>query len=448
MPEFPADFVASMQQQLGEDWNDFVATFAQDRPVSIHLNLAKPGLDISGTPIPWNPNGRYLLERPSFTTDPHFQAGRYYVQEAGSMFLAYVIAALQQKRTLHTVLDLCGAPGGKTTLLLNHLPQHTVVVSNEVIKSRFAILRHNLAKWGRANVIATQADPKHFAACTGLFDLLVVDAPCSGEGLFRKTREAMQEWSTGSVQLCQSRQRRILHDAWPLVSGDGFLVYSTCTYNELENDGNVQWLCEEAGFDVVDLDVPSDWNIVRTHYGYQFYPHRTQSEGFYLAVLQKTTETKSSKRNKMLRHPYYQPAGKQVQTVGQSWLRDKTELHILQDPKGQLYSIHPASESFLPSLYGLKRYVPGTPLGQVKGQGVVPDHTLALSIHLSDQILRWEVDEKQALSFLRKEPLHRAEAPASQGWHLITYDGWGLGWVKLLPNRVNNYLPKTWRVLC
>lgn len=447
MPDFPADFAAIMQQQLGEDWTDFVAAFAQKRPVSIHLNHAKPGLTFGDEPVPWNPSGYYLAERPSFTTDPHFQTGRYYVQEAGSMFLAFVVAALRQKKTLRTTLDLCGAPGGKTTILLNHLPEDTVVISNEVIKSRFAVLRHNLTKWGRPNVIATQADPKHFAACRGLFDLVVVDAPCSGEGLFRKTPEAMQEWSLANVQLCEARQRRILHDAQPLVSSGGFLVYSTCTYNERENDGNVQWLLNEGGFASVDLPVPAGWNIARTRYGYQFYPHHTRSEGFFMAILQRAEETDTPNKRKKAPPAYYPPASRQARSIAQQWLAKEADHAILQDPKGHLYAVAAQVPPLLPFLQAIKRYVPGIPLGQLKGTDLVPGHALALSVLLSPQIPRWAVNEAQALAFLRKESLDRAAAPERQGWYLVTYDGWGLGWVKRLPNRINNYLPKESRIL-
>ena len=246
----PDAFAAQMQQQLGSDYEAFAAALATPPPVSIRLNPRKPAVDIVGlTPVPWCAEGFYLPSRPVFTLDPLFQAGAYYVQEASSMLLAEAIRQTVGKRKPYAgqaplkALDLCAAPGGKSTLLASALPPHSVLVCNEVIRSRVPVLRENIDKWGYANVVVSHHDPDDFAPLAGFFDLVMIDAPCSGEGLFRKDPKAMNEWSPEHVMLCAARQGRILAASAPLVAEDGWLIYSTCTYNDAENRQAMQWLC-------------------------------------------------------------------------------------------------------------------------------------------------------------------------------------------------------------
>ena len=438
-----------MQGQLGSEWSAFEQALETNPPVSLHFNLAKPSTTrlFQGEPVPWNENAVYLEERPVFTLDPHFHAGRYYVQEAGSMLLVPLLKQIQEASatTFQYALDLCGAPGGKTTLLLNYLPDDCLVVSNEVIKSRYNILRENMAKWGRANIISTQGDSEQFAELSGLFDLVLVDAPCSGEGLFRKNVKAREEWSLDNVQLCASRQRRILANALPLVREGGFLIYSTCTYNSLENDQNVAWLCEQGDFEVFEVSLSEKWGLVRTESGFQCYPHRTKSEGFYVSVLQKKGTAVKARKAPPLR--YFSKAAKAAEKTVSSWLSPKKEWTLLTDPQQQLYLIHKQHKDFLARLsQSFSRITPGTPLGTIKGKDLIPAHEWALSVNQSSSIAGLEVDLETALAFLRKQDLQTYLGTTDTGWQLLRYDGFGLGWVKVLPRRVNNYLPNHLRV--
>lgn len=448
MHNLPEAFARQMQDMLGADFPAFESALSSPPPVSINYNRAKLSAHAhSGEPVPWNPTGRYLSRRPSFTLDPLFHAGAYYVQEASSMFIAYLAAHIQGERPVDFALDLCAAPGGKTAILLNQLPESSIVVANEVIKTRYAKLRHNLAKWGRSNVIAAQADSKHFAPLKGQFDLVLTDAPCSGEGLFRKSPDAVQEWSEGNVQLCSARQGRILDNALPLVAPGGYLIYSTCTYNHYENDGRVrQALSAHDEFELAAVPVPQDWGLTATECGYQFFPHRVKGEGFYVALLRRK-EANASVRAPKVALSYFAPAPKQSRQAVAHWasLADD-DWAVLATPKQGLYLLPQRAMQMCSALAkALPRVDPGTPVGTLKGQQLVPAHELALSIHLSEDVPRCEASEEEALSFLRKAPFMPAAAKA-KGWHLMTYQNQGLGWAKLLPNRLNNYFPNELRV--
>jgi 16S rRNA C967 or C1407 C5-methylase (RsmB/RsmF family) len=284
----PQAFQVQMQQLLGDEWDDFAAALQQPAPISIRYNPYKNTASPAALEkVSWSPNAYYLPERPVFTLDPAFHAGAYYVQEASSMFVGEVIRQLFPIQKPAKVLDLCAAPGGKTTDLLSCLPAQSLLVCNEVIRSRFQILKQNVIKWGQSNVILSNHDSKDFARLNGFFDVILVDAPCSGEGLFRKDPGASSEWSPNNVQLCTGRQKRILAKAADLLAPGGVLIFSTCTYNRKENEGNASWMMNTFGLEPISLDIPEAWNIVYRDIGYQFYPHRIKGEGFYIAVMTK-----------------------------------------------------------------------------------------------------------------------------------------------------------------
>ena len=244
------------------EWSDFVNAHRQPSPISIRMNPNKVAQQELKPSIPWTQYGYYLTDRPSFTLDPTFHAGKYYVQEASSMFLEQAFIQAANGTTHLNVLDLCAAPGGKSTHLLSLMDQNSLLVSNEVIQSRSAILSENLQKWGHSNVVVTNNDPKDFQRLPGFFDVIVVDAPCSGEGLFRKDPGAMKEWSEDSVALCSKRQRRILSDVWPALKTGGILIYSTCTYNSEENEENLRWLQQEYEVESIPLKMKAEWGII------------------------------------------------------------------------------------------------------------------------------------------------------------------------------------------
>ncbi|KAB7725393.1 RNA methyltransferase [Rudanella paleaurantiibacter] len=448
MIQLPPAFRAQMQAQLADEFSAFEAALAQEPPVSIRVNPRKPTLNTAHLkPVPWCADGYYLPERPVFTLDPLFQAGAYYVQEASSMLLA---EALRQSVNLNRplkVLDLCAAPGGKTTLMASLLSDDSLLMCNEVIRTRIPILRENVEKWGYPNVVISNHDPDDMGGLAGFFDVVMVDAPCSGEGLFRKDADAVQEWSTDAVQLCSARQKRILAAAAPLVDQGGILIYSTCTYNEAENTENMQFLLQN-GFKSRPLDLPADWQVVAKQQagavGYQCYPHRVEGEGFFISVFEKTDFAPAIKNNS---RPFrdWKPLRPRETAQVRSWLAEPDRFSYWQKPNGDVIAILTSLEKTLYFVNDqLRNKGFGLDLGTFKGTDFVPAHALALSTALAPTIPGVELSKEEALRYFKKENLVLNEPV--RGWVLARFEGLALGWMKGVGNRVNNYLPKDWRI--
>ena len=444
----PAAFTARMQQQLGSQFDNFLQALAGETPVSIRLNRHKKKQSLPYERVPWAKDGYYLPERPLFALDPLWHAGAYYVQEASSMFLEQAIKQhISEDRPL-LALDLCGAPGGKSTHLSSLLPDGSLLVSNEVIRSRSNILAENIQKWGLGNTIVCNNDPQHFSRLDSLFDLMVVDAPCSGEGLFRRDPAAQDEWSPANVQLCTERQRRILMDVWPALKPGGLLVYSTCTYNLQENEENLDWLSKQEAFKSLPLQVPEAWGIEETQLngirGYRFYPHKLRGEGFFMAVLQKEQRVTTGRTPKVRKAKLTAPAKALVPEL-QHWLLDGQHWDILQEgsllvayPKEWIQEVQLLHEQ-LRVIYG------GIQLAEPKGKSLIPQPALALSTYLNPTAFpAAEVSLQTALEFLHKADIMPEGAP--DGWVLVCYRGTGLGWLKMMKNRSNNYWPTYWRL--
>jgi 16S rRNA C967 or C1407 C5-methylase (RsmB/RsmF family)/NOL1/NOP2/fmu family ribosome biogenesis protein len=439
----PKEFEDAMRSKLGGAFDLFLTSLQQPSPVSIRLNAHKPA-PITGEAVAWSSFGKYLPERPVFTLDPVFHAGAYYVQEASSMFLEQAIKQTLDQSKPVRVLDLCAAPGGKSTHLLSLLPEGSLLVSNEVIRSRASILSENIQKCGHANVVVTNNDPEHFSGLTGFFDVIVVDAPCSGEGLFRKDADAIQEWSPANVDLCTKRQRRILADIWPALKSGGILIYCTCTYNEHENEENIAWIKEQQGIESLQLTLDGAWGveeIQKQHtFGYRFYPHRVKGEGFFLSVLRKTGEqaTHRIKSKKSLAVPT-----KKISEQLKDWVTDSNLQFCLWQDLAYAIPADYATEIEL-LIQQFKIIHAGTPLATIKHEKLIPEHAAALSIHLNkDHFPCVEVTLEDALQFLRKEPI---QVSASKGYTLVMYQGLPLGWLNVLDNRSNNLYPKEWRI--
>lgn len=363
------------------------------------------------------------------------------------MFLHEALRQTLQLEGPLKVLDLCAAPGGKTTLLLSLLGLDHFLVANEVIQSRVGMLRENLEKWGHSNYLVTNHDPADFRALAGFFDLVTVDAPCSGEGLFRKDPQAAGEWSTKQVMLCAARQERILGEAQALVKPGGLLVYSTCTFNPQENDDNVEALIAKYGFEPCPLHL-SDWGISPTRFGYQFFPHLVRGEGFYMAVLRK----KSDNADASVR-PMKLPIPKDWQRLPPKeaelltpWLNGRLdEIAFFVKPTGEIHGLpHTLEPAFLEVTNALRKRSFGLKLGDLKHKSLIPSHTLALSHWAAPTLPGVELSKAEALRFLKKEPLWEADWPS--GWVLARYQCHNLGWLKVLDNRSNNYLPNEWRI--
>ena len=427
---FPAEFINALRESIGPSRAERVlAALASEPEVSVRTNpfkltpaqLRRHFGPLAGEAVPWAAGeGFYLTDRPSFTLDPLFHAGAYYVQEASSMYVGALFEqalSLLGRRGGLRVLDLCAAPGGKTTQLLSHLDDTSLLVANEVVPARATVLAENVARWGCANAVVTSSDPSAFTPLRGLFDIAVVDAPCSGEGMFRKDERAVAEWSLDTVRLCAARQRRILADVWPSLAPGAFLIYSTCTFNRLENEDNVAWIQSELGAECLQLR--------------HFYPGEDRGEGFFAALLRKA----GGVANPAASVPASASAVQAALT-----LVARRDL-LKQFPAAFLRDLERLEKS-------LKVIASGTAVALRKGRDLIPEADYALAVRREGvdglSYACADLTREDALRFLSREALPLPDAP--RGYLLLTFEGLGLGFVKNLGNRTNSLLPAGRRI--
>lgn len=399
--------------------------------------------------IPWSSQGYYLSERPSFTFDPIFHAGCYYVQEASSMFLEETLKQTTDLTKPLRVLDLCAAPGGKSTLIQSLISNESLLVSNEVIKSRANILEENIIKWGATNVIITNNDPKDFTRLENYFDVIVIDAPCSGSGLFRKEPEAINEWSEENVHLCNHRQQRIIADVWTSLKQNGILIYSTCSYSTKEDEDILDWISEEFSVDSLQLAVDNNWNIIETKsvknnfYGYRFYPDKLKGEGFFIAALQKKDGDHFS-YPKIKKQTTEKLNNREIELI-KPWINKPEQFYFFKHND----CIHALPQNLSDDLLLLQSNLylkkAGTIVGKLTAKELIPDHELALSTIINNEINAVKLSKEDAIQYLRKEEIKIDTT--LKGWALAQYQQQNLGWIKCLGNRINNYYPKEWRIL-
>jgi 16S rRNA C967 or C1407 C5-methylase (RsmB/RsmF family)/NOL1/NOP2/fmu family ribosome biogenesis protein len=396
--------------------------------------------------VPWCEHGIYLNERPSFTFDPLFHAGCYYVQEASSMFLEQALKQTVDLSQSLRVLDLSAAPGGKSTHIQSLISRESLLVSNEVIRSRANILKDNIIKWGCNNVVVTNNDPKDFARLKNYFDVIVVDAPCSGSGLFRRDPMAIEEWSLNNVALCSQRQQRILADIWPALKKEGLLIYATCSYSKEEDEEIVDWMMKQLRVKSQELRVNKVWNIVEVKtdnggYGYRFFPDKLKGEGFFIACFRKTDGEEES-YFKIKNKP--EQLIKKEKDVVEKWINTEgLEFIKHQDTVYAWPSLLVADFNLL--LNNLRVIYSGTIVGELMRDKLVPNHALAMSGLVNETISTTELSYEQAIEYLQKRNLKLQHI--NTGWQLVTFQGHALGWINALPNRINNYYPKELRIL-
>lgn len=450
--ELPLAFVERTRNFLKEEYQAFEKALREDPPISIRLNASKTNILLSDMePVPWCKGGYYLQERPAFTFDPRFHAGAYYVQEASSMFLDQVIRQYVTQPVRY--LDLCAAPGGKTTLALSTLPEGSLVVCNEIIRSRANILAENIIKWGNPYCIVTNNDSMAFKSLKHYFDVILTDAPCSGEGMFRKDQEAIREWSVSNIELCSQRQQEILNNIWDALRPGGLLIYSTCTYNTDENETIADYLQNKLGAIPLPVQINPEWNIHAEITGsipcYRFMPHVTKGEGLFMTVFRKPTseeftdreEFYSRIRTKKNKIEKKRPLPENLK----SWIQNNENFSFSQN-ENSIYAVPKEYAEDL-ALFSLQMNVihSGIPLAHLKGKDYIPDHALALSTFLNREIFpEEELTLETALSYLRRESLQLQNS--ERGYYLVTFKGMPLGWVKNLGNRANNLYPQEWRI--
>ena len=419
----PLAFTDYTRSLFGDNlYHTFLKGLGETAPVSIRLNpfkLAKGTHKVNPKlnphPIPWCKDGYWLETRPNFTFDPLLHAGAYYVQEASSMFLSHVLQHLVKQPVM--ALDLCAAPGGKTTCARASLPIGSFLFSNEPIGKRAQILAENVQKFGHEGVAVTNNYPRDYKKTKLGFDVIIADVPCSGEGMFRKDPQSIEEWSPQNVENCWQLQRSIIADIWDNLKPGGILIYSTCTFNAHEDEENIAWILNEYDAELLSVPTEEAWNITgslidnplkdgREFPVYRFIPGKTRGEGIFMAIIRKRGENKTF-------------INKTTIDVDKAITEARKRLRILS--------------------HGVKD-------GMQKGKNVIPDHTLALSFSTDKSAYpNVEVDYQTAIAYLRHEAIVLS-SDAPRGIVLLTYKGYPIGFAKNLGNRANNLYPQEWRI--
>lgn len=419
----PLAFTDYTRSLFGDNlYHTFLKGLGETAPVSIRLNpfkLAegthKVNPELNPHPIPWCKEGYWLDTRPNFTFDPLLHAGAYYVQEASSMFLSHVLQHLVKQPVM--ALDLCAAPGGKTTCARASLPIGSFLFSNEPIGKRAQILAENVQKFGHEGVAVTNNYPRDYKKTKLGFDVIIADVPCSGEGMFRKDPQSIEEWSLQNVENCWQLQRSIIADIWDNLKPGGILIYSTCTFNAHEDEENIAWILNEYDAELLSVPTEEAWNITgslidnplkdgREFPVYRFIPGKTRGEGIFMAIIRKRGENKTF-------------INKTTIDVDKAITEARKRLRILS--------------------HGVKD-------GMQKGKNIIPDHTLALSFSTDKSAYpNVEVDYQTAIAYLRHEAIVLS-SDAPRGIVLLTYKGYPIGFAKNLGNRANNLYPQEWRI--
>ena len=463
----PQDFEQSIRPLFGDDLYNRLAEAldADDTPTSVRLNPFKQnGGDVADELkdccVPWCPTtGRYLKSRPNFTFDPLLHAGVYYVQEAASMFVDHIVRTFIKEPV--RMLDLCAAPGGKSTALRAALPEGSLLFSNEPMRTRAQILSENLQKFGHEDVIVTNNYPHDYRKAGIMFDAILTDVPCSGEGMFRKDDGARAEWSLQNVDNCWQLQREIVSDIWKCLQPGGLLIYSTCTFNAHEDEENVEWIASELGADIIEVPVEESWNITPAVVGNapvcRFMPGISRSEGLFVAVLRKHGESETTALNASAANskPKKDRKNQRKQTAqgGKQQAPDTMQALCLPDNfvarrnSDTIIAIPQRwADTYDTAASTLKIMHAGVTLGTEKGRDIIPDQSLALSRQLNiDAYPQVELSYAEAINFLRKEAITLPEG-TPRGFVVVTYLGYPLGMEKNIGNRANNLYPTEWRI--
>lgn len=446
----PEAFVKTMRESLGEEAESLFAALDTEPAVSLRLNPAKPAETFDGEEVGWCKCGRYLAERPQFTLDPLLHGGAYYVQEASSQFVAHLLSNHNMEGA--KVLDMCAAPGGKTTIYSTLVGRNGLVVANDINHGRAMALADNVQRWGMGNVVVTCNEPSHIGAFTHWFDVVAVDAPCSGEGMFRKMDEARSEWTPSSPEVCAQRQREILAEAWRVLRPGGTLIYSTCTFNATEDEGVVEWLMEEYGDDLESVErVPTEdeWGVVCGDIGafqcFHFYPHKARGEGFFAAIARKSDGAVRRSSPKARRKLFSLPSKADVKELSR-WVDDASQ-HAFMMVGEDIYAYNSAvADSIVTLSENLSVVYSGVLMGRIFKQKLKPEHPLALYIGMNrDVVPMVEVSLDEAIDYLRRNDI--AAAQFEEGINVVEYKGIPIGFVKRIGARCNNMYPKDLRIV-
>jgi 16S rRNA C967 or C1407 C5-methylase (RsmB/RsmF family) len=428
----PKDVLDRLHALSGDDRDVIEQAFEQPSPTAVRYNPLK-GVGVNGFPVPWCGSAVYLAQRPSFVADPLFHLGAYYVQETASMFLEQFVRQTGMDKKPVLALDLCAAPGGKSTHLRSLLHPDSLLICNEVMPDRRNVLQENIWKWGYRNVCVSQAQAASFVRTGEEFDLIMLDAPCSGAGMMRKDPYAIEQWSSDLVLQCAQTQRELLHASWQLLRPGGLLIYSTCTFVAEENENQVRYMLNSLDAELVHLNIEEEWNLVQVQEGLYFMPNRTWSEGLFMTAMRKPGVLDLDHSGPKTQDPsdqrvtFCEPAG--------HYFQERNELITAVDGRWKECVQRFGDE--------LSYFIPGIPVSMKKGKEWVPHPALALNELLVDEVTRVEVDTAESIALLRGEVLRR---DVQKGLAVATYQGLPFVWLKGAGNRWNQSWPSAWRI--
>lgn len=441
--KLPETFMAQLRGLLPDEWEQLAGAISSSEPcVAVRVNQARGvGVPDGARRVPWCDSGFYLDDRPQFTFDPDWHAGHYYVQDASSMFITHVIGHFVHEPVRY--LDLCAAPGGKTTAAMQALPDGSLVVANEIVPPRARVLADNVIRWGNPRCVVTSNAPAQVGKLNSFFDVIATDVPCSGEGMMRKDDEAVAQWTPALVEQCAQRQREILADVWPALRPGGLLIYSTCTYNRQENEQMADFIVNELGASSLEVPVEPSWNIHPAIDSdcccYRFMPHRVDGEGLFMAVFRKNGDSPRQDIRMKAKNT------KKADDIGRNWLSRPDEFAIDQLDDLFIAVPHDIHREVAALRAALSVLHAGVELATVMGRKTVPHHALALSSARSGGAFPvCEVDYATAMRYLRGESI-TVDAP--RGYVLMAHQDAVLGLANNLGNRANNLYPKSQRIL-
>jgi 16S rRNA C967 or C1407 C5-methylase (RsmB/RsmF family) len=450
--KFPEHFKEKLCTVIPEnESDDFLQALSDPPTTSIRRNPHKciPILFQEENAIPWESEGCYVANDTKFILDPEWHAGAYYVQEPSSMILGEFFRSLPESGDTLMVLDLCAAPGGKSTHLRSLMSKDSFLVSNEIDPQRFSILRENITRWGHNQVLLTRTEPKTLGKISGFFDLILVDAPCSGEGMFRKDPQAIQHWGLNNIQQCHQRQTTILHDILPSLKPGGVLIYSTCTYNQDENERIGDWLCAEYNLESIAPELPSDWGFTKrtgSHTtAWVAYPHKVRGEGIAMQMFRKpggkTPDTKNGKQALAYQKLSTMPS------IIKEWYPSISE-RVYINKEGYLVILPHDMEicKILMQFLGNTTMV-WPEAGVIKGKDFIPSGSLALNVAIKEKHPTMELTLQNAWQYFKgSTEFDLNQSPHEPGWHIVSYRQQSLGWIKIVDQRIKNHYPKNWRI--
>ena len=435
-------FIQRIQEQFPEDADAFIEAIDRTPHVSVHAK-GNALEQLRSLPVVHYDNGFFLKSRPQFTTDPLFHLGQYYPQESSSMVIGSVVRQIAEQQNIKMVLDLCAAPGGKTILLHENLDKNSVLYANEIHPKRNQVLQENLMKWGVTNAVVLQSDVTQIKG-DERWDLILLDAPCSGEGLFRKDPNARSEWTPEQVIKCAGIQKTLVQEAYRLLAPGGVLIYSTCTFSEEENQDIVSMCIEDFGMHGYQpLVMPKEANHIQIEgvSAWRFLPHQSMGEGFFCCVLQKPMHA-SAGRVKLANESFWQLLHKRDWSSLIPFVKDDNIQRYWQNGKGEVFYTQIQPEDVLPVA---KMVQIGVQVGVLNKQVFTPHQGLILGGNVNVEIPRLTIENDEALRILRGEDL-RIEDSTLSGWHIVQWSGFDLAWVKMVKGRVSNHYPKEWRI--